>query len=110
VILAFLLVEGFAMLIGAWMGSIIPIQTIRLISGVIFILFGILVLRGDNGAVKPDLSPRNAFASGFSMIFLSEWGDKTQVASTLFAFEYNPLMVLVGVMIALAVLSVMAIY
>jgi putative Ca2+/H+ antiporter (TMEM165/GDT1 family) len=69
-----------------------------------------LVLRGDNGAVKSDLSPRNAFASGFSMIFLSEWGDKTQVASTLFAFEYNPWMVLVGVMIALAVLSVMAIY
>jgi putative Ca2+/H+ antiporter (TMEM165/GDT1 family) len=46
VILAFLLVEGFAILIGAWMGSIIPIQTIRLISGVIFILFGISVLRG----------------------------------------------------------------
>ena len=44
------------------------------------------------------------------MVFLSEWGDKTQIASALFATEYNPWMVLIGVMTSLTVLSVMAIY
>ena len=44
------------------------------------------------------------------MIFLSEWGDKTQIASALFATEYDPRMVFIGVMIALLILSVMAIF
>ena len=44
------------------------------------------------------------------MIFLSEWGDKTQIASALFATEYDPWMVFIGVMTALLILSVMAIY
>lgn len=41
---------------------------------------------------------------------MSEWGDKTQIASGLFATKYNGFMVLTGVMIALTLLSIMAIY
>ena len=44
------------------------------------------------------------------MIFLSEWGDKTQIAAALFAVEYNPWQVLIGVMTGLALLSILAIY
>jgi putative Ca2+/H+ antiporter (TMEM165/GDT1 family) len=44
------------------------------------------------------------------MIFLSEWGDKTQIASALFATEYDPRLVFFGVMTALLILSVLAIY
>ena len=44
------------------------------------------------------------------MIFISEWGDKTQIASGLFATLYNFWMVLIGVMIALTLLSIIAIY
>jgi putative Ca2+/H+ antiporter (TMEM165/GDT1 family) len=38
------------------------------------------------------------------------WGDKTQIASAIFATEYNPSMVFIGVMLALLILSVMAIF
>lgn len=110
VMLAFLIVDGFAILIGAWITSIVPAHWIKLISGAVFIIFGILILRGSKEDGETDLSPRNAFVSGFSMIFISEWGDKTQIASALFATEYNPLMVLIGVMAALTFLSIMAIY
>ncbi len=110
VMLAFLLVDGFAILVGAWITSIIPVHTIKLISGTVFIIFGILILRGNKDDGETDLSPRNAFVSGFSMIFLSEWGDKTQIASALFATEYNPWMVLIGVMAALTAVSILAIY
>ncbi|OPY51637.1 MAG: hypothetical protein A4E48_01480 [Methanosaeta sp. PtaU1.Bin060] len=111
VMLAFLLVDGFAILVGSWVTSVVPIHIVKLISGAVFILFGVLILKGgseeeDGG----DLSPKNAFISGFSMIFLSEWGDKTQIASALFAAEYDPRAVFIGVMTALALLSIMAVY
>jgi putative Ca2+/H+ antiporter (TMEM165/GDT1 family) len=41
---------------------------------------------------------------------MAEWGDKTQIASGLFATNYNPVMVLLGTMTALFMLSLMAIY
>lgn len=111
VMLAFLLADGFAILVGSWVTSVVPVHLVKLISGVVFILFGVLILkRGAAAEDGGDLSPKNAFLSGFSMIFLSEWGDKTQIASALFAAEYDPRAVFVGVMTALALLSIMAVY
>ena len=52
----------------------------------------------------------NPFYSGFILIFVSEWGDKTQIAAGLFATRYSGLMVLTGVIIALSLLSIIAIY
>ena len=70
-----------------------------------------MILKGESEDEETSsLSAKGAFVSGFSMIFLSEWGDKTQIASALFATEYNPIMVFIGVMAALFILSVMAIY
>ncbi|HEX7445500.1 MAG TPA: TMEM165/GDT1 family protein [Methanothrix sp.] len=111
VMLAFLLVDGFAILVGSWVTNVIPLHLVKLISGAVFILFGIMTLRGNQEEEEEgSLSPRNAFVSGFSMIFLSEWGDKTQIASALFATEYDPYLVFVGVMTALLILSITAIY
>lgn len=111
VMLAFLLADGFAILVGSWVTSVIPVHLVKLLSGAVFVLFGLMILKGDNDEdEESDLSPKNAFVSGFSMIFLSEWGDKTQIASALFATEYNPRMVFVGVMVALLILSIMAVY
>jgi len=111
VMLAFLLADGFAILVGSWVTSIVPVHLVKLISGIAFILFGIMILKGDDDEdCRGNLSPESAFVSGFSMIFLSEWGDKTQIASALFATEYNPGMVFIGVMAALLLLSIMAIW
>lgn len=110
VMLAFLIADGLAILVGAWLTSIVPVYIIKLISGAVFVIFGILILMGKQEEAGSDQSPSNAFVSGFSMVFLAEWGDKTQIASALFAAEYNPWMVLIGVMTALTALSVMAIY
>jgi putative Ca2+/H+ antiporter (TMEM165/GDT1 family) len=112
VMLAFLLADGIAILLGSWVTSVIPVDLVKIVSGLVFILFGLLILKGerDDDAEESNLSATRAFASGFTMIFLSEWGDKTQIASALFATEYNPKMVFIGVMIALLLLSVMAIF
>jgi putative Ca2+/H+ antiporter (TMEM165/GDT1 family) len=111
VMLAFLIADGFAILVGSWVSQVIPLHLVKIVSGLVFILFGILILKGqgENGDGE-GLSARGAFISGFSMIFLSEWGDKTQIASALFATEYDPHLVFIGVMVALFILTVMAIF
>jgi len=97
--------------VGSWVTNVIPVHLVKLISGGVFVLFGLLILKGDKDEEEvSNLSPKNAFISGFTMIFLSEWGDKTQIASALFATEYNPWMVFLGVMAALLILSIMAVY
>jgi len=111
VMLAFLLADGFAILVGSWATNVIPASLVQIVSGLVFLLFGILIFREGGEEEEPaSLSSRSTFISGFSMIFLSEWGDKTQIASALFATEYNPQMVLIGVMAALFILSAMAVF
>ena len=92
VMLAFLLADGLAILVGSYIDAVVPVTTVKALSGLVFILFGILILKekGEEEESEQSLSARGAFLSGFSMIFLSEWGDKTQIASALFATEYDP--------------------
>jgi putative Ca2+/H+ antiporter (TMEM165/GDT1 family) len=111
VMLAFLLADGFAIMVGSLVNEVIPVHLVKVVSGLVFIIFGILILKGKSNEEKTGgLSAKGAFISGFSMIFLSEWGDKTQIASALFATEYDPRMVFLGVMIALFILTIMAIF
>lgn len=111
VMLAFLITDGIAILLGSWVTEIVPIHLVKLISGTIFILFGAVTLKEEQKEEEESrLHSGNILVSGFSLIFLSEWGDKTQIASALFAMEYDPIPVLTGVMAALFVLSIMAIY
>ena len=53
---------------------------------------------------------KNVFLTGFSLILLTEWGDKTQIAVAIFFFYYNAILVLLGTVIALSILSVIAIF
>jgi putative Ca2+/H+ antiporter (TMEM165/GDT1 family) len=110
--LAFLIVDGIAILAGEWITDVAPGGVIKMISGTVFIIFGFLTLifRNKREVTKTKYHFENPFYSGFILIFVSEWGDKTQIATGLFATRYNGLMVLTGVIIALSLLSVIAIY
>ncbi len=112
IMLAFLIVDGIAILAGEWITDVAPEGVIKLLSGVIFIIFGLvtLIFRNKREVTKSKYHFENPFYSGFILIFVSEWGDKTQIATGLFATKYNGLMVLTGVIIALSLLSVIAIY
>ena len=110
VILAFLVVDGVAVLVGSWITSIVPINLVKMVSGVLFVIFGVLTLRADDTKEDSRLRFNSPFVSGFAFIFMTEWGDKTQIASALFAAKYDPLMVLAGTMTALTLLSTAAVY
>ena len=110
VVLAFLVVDGMAILLGAWITNIVPAYILKLISAAAFIGFGFLMIFKSIEEEEGEASFKDPFISGFTMIFLSEWGDKTQITSALFAVKYSPWMVLIGVMTALTLLSIIAIY
>ncbi|MCJ7445571.1 MAG: TMEM165/GDT1 family protein [Methanotrichaceae archaeon] len=110
VFFAFLVVDGLAIALGYWITGLLPTWLVGFISGTIFIGFGIMTLANNKEKEEEETRFTNPFVTGFSLIFISEWGDKTQIASALFATKYNPWSVLIGVIIALSLLSIMAIY
>ncbi len=110
VMLAFFLVDGAAILIGSWVTKVIPLIWLKIFSGGVFLIFGVLILRSRKKERGSKLYSKNPFLSGFLLIFLTEWGDKTQIAAGLLATRYNALMVLTGTILALLFLSVIAIY
>jgi len=116
VVSAFFIVDGIAVLVGSWLTNVVSVTLLRRISGILFIAFGALMLRegftSGNSEMEDERGLRfnDPLLTGFTLIFLTEWGDKTQVASAVFATQYNAVMVLTGTMIALTSLTVAAIY
>jgi len=110
VILAFIIVDGIAILAGSWVTTIVPINILKIISGTVFIFFGLLMLFKKDKDEEKKTYDKNIFVAGFLLIMLTEWGDKTQIAAALFSINYNPIMVLIGTILALTFLSIIAIY
>jgi hypothetical protein len=107
----FLLVDGAAVVFGAATATMVPTAVIKIISGLLFIFFGLLTLRETaKGGIESERGLNGSFRTGFLVIAASEMGDKTQVVAALFAAEYDPALVLAGTMAALSFLSLGAIY
>lgn len=106
----FLIVDGTAILAGNWLGSFIPIDLLRIVSSILFMGFGIWLAfqKLDEGQAKtPEI--KYSWTAGFSLIFMMEWGDKTQLASALFAANYAVILVFSAVMSALTLLSTLTV-
>ncbi len=110
VFFAFLIVDGIAIVAGNLITSVVDISILKPISGIVFIIFGVYMLLNKKEENEDKNYNKNIFISAFLMIFLTEWGDKTQVASVLFATQYNMYFVLIGTMLALSILSLIAIF
>jgi putative Ca2+/H+ antiporter (TMEM165/GDT1 family) len=111
VMLAFILTDGLAILLGNFIADRVPMEYVRIGAGILFVIFGLTTLlsREDDDSDN-SYELKNPFISGFGLILVSEMGDKTQLASALFATQYNPFLVFIGVIFALFILSYMAVY
>ena len=112
VVLGFALVNGVTILFGNYvMSRIVPVKVIKTALSLFLVLFGSFLIFSQQGKEdKEDYTLRSPFWSGLSIIFFSEFGDKTQIASALFAARYQPTMVFTGVMLALSILSVITVH
>ena len=108
-ILAFAIVDGVAIIAGTWITTIIPINYLKIISAIVFIIIGILMLISKD-EVEKETKHNNPFIAAFLIIMLTEWGDKTQIAAAIFATQYDGIFVFIGTMMALFILSLIAIF
>lgn len=113
VFFAFLVIDGLAIYFGNFIVNFFPQFWISIISGVIFLLFGLLGFfkkseEDDCEEVKIK-SKKSIFLSSFFLIFFAEMGDKSQLSAMVFATVYNPIAVFISIMLALSLLTIFAI-
>jgi len=110
-ILAFALLFLISVVVGSVMLSYIPENIVRAISSAAFIAMGLYVLlkrEEEKVTMKKDKEP---FLASFSLIALSEIGDKTQIAIIFLAASFHdPLGTFIGAMIAETAMAGMAIF
>ncbi|HEY4675375.1 MAG TPA: TMEM165/GDT1 family protein [Candidatus Bathyarchaeia archaeon] len=103
--LAFLAVDGVSLLVGGPLLALLPVRVVLIVTGIIFILFGIIpLLRKETDVKLKKRSSVPMFAS-FSLVAMMELGDKTQLASIALAAETSPVLVLLGIVMAFALLT-----
>jgi putative Ca2+/H+ antiporter (TMEM165/GDT1 family) len=108
--LAFFVVDGVSALVGGPLLAFLPLNLVQTVSGVVFIIFGVLPLlnRKEQPIKEPKTSRMPLFAS-FSLIALMELGDKSQILTITLAAESSAVLVLVGLMLAFALLTGVAV-
>ncbi len=111
-LLAFLLVNILSIATATIVSHVLPTHIIKIASGITFILFGLLSFKPEKEEhISLEKKKRDSpFFSSLSIIFLSEFGDKSQIATALFATKYDPILVLISSMVGLTLISIITIY
>jgi len=109
--LAFLVVDGLSVVLGDALASFLPIRWIALISGLVFVAFGVhtLISKGER---EIKFKERGfSLATSFSLVTLMELGDKTQFAVIALAAKFSsPVLVFIGTMLAFLVTTGIGIF
>ncbi len=79
----------FAVVVGNYLTSIIPLTYIKIAAALSFILFGIWTLRGDTLEGEDKRFSFNPFWTVTLAFFFAEMGDKTQLATVALAADFN---------------------
>ena len=109
--LAFLAVDGVSIADGGPLLALVPLRYVQVVSGIVFILFGIIPLLRKEKSSEVRVKPRSTIPllASFSLIALMELGDKTQIITRTLAAQSSPILVLIGMVSAFAVLTGLAV-
>lgn len=111
---AFLVQVAIAVAAGGLL-SLAPPRLVAAASGLLFAVGSVLLLRGspDDADEDLDVAPAGAVRSittSFAVLFVSEWGDLSQLATAGFAARFgDPLSVFVGAFGALVTVATLAV-
>lgn len=110
-IFAFALLNTLAVVFGVAIANWLPPYVVSCVVAVLFLTFGIHVLRAKNKEENEDdiieKSNHSIFFTTFLLITVAEFGDKTQLAVVALSSTQIPLAVWLGATAALAVTSIL---
>lgn len=108
---AFSLVNGLGVLVGAGLLQVVPVAVLSKISGLIFLLMGFFLIVKKTDTDRPSRRMWGGILSTtFISTFLAELGDKTQINTIAPAVKYGaPVEVILGVISALALVTVIGV-
>ena len=110
--LAFAILNVIAVGIGAVLSDWVPERALNILVGVLFCAFGIWALRSKADREGTEIKERSGgsiFALAFAMIFISEMGDKTQIAVAGLSSTADPGAVWIGATLALTMTSALGV-
>lgn len=110
---AFALLNGLAVVFGAAVAAWLPEWVVTTTVALLFAVFGIQSLRFEDDEDDEGMAEKpghGIFATTFLMIFLAEFGDKTQIAVAGLGSTTAPLAVWSGATLALAATSLLGVY
>ena len=81
----------FAVVVGSYLTSVVPLSYIQLAAAAAFIVFGLWTIRGDSLDGEDKNTGRSPFWTVAVAFFLAEMGDKTQLATVALAAQFNTL-------------------
>jgi Ca2+/H+ antiporter, TMEM165/GDT1 family len=109
---AFAILNLLAVLFGAAVAAWLPEWVVTLAVGVLFAVFGISALRYQEEAEDESIEEKpghGVFGTTFLLIFLAEFGDKTQIAVAGLGSATNATAVWLGATLGLACTSVLGV-
>ncbi len=110
---AFVILNSLAVVFGVGLAHWIPERVLAGVVAILFAVFGVIALRAreeDEDAPQRSWSHHGIVLTTFSMIFLAEMGDKTQLAVAGLAATMPPVAVWAGATLALALTSALGIW
>lgn len=115
VLLAFVVADGLAVFFGSALTAFLPMEKIRLAASAVFVLIGISLLlekrqekEGPNRLGNVMMGP---IVSAFLITLMAEMGDKTQLSAAVLSARYgDPLSVLAGLLLGVALVNGSAIF
>lgn len=102
--------HGLAVILGVYLSSVIPMNLVQIIAGLLFISFALWTLKveEEEGSVDKKKGPILTVALAF---FIGELGDKTQLTAITISVNSNyPLNVLLGTVSGMVIVSGVGIY
>jgi Ca2+/H+ antiporter, TMEM165/GDT1 family len=112
--LAFIILNLLAVAFGATVAAFIPQWVTALTVGALFGLFGVQMLRNgdedeDDDEDVEEKSGHSVIITTFLLIFMAEFGDKTQLAVAGLSGSYDPIAVWIGGTVALIFISALGV-
>lgn len=105
----FLIVTAFAVVAGQAVAALLPDWALRLVGGLLFLVFAVLAAREPDEAIDAVTSRHGGWVSGFLAAAVGEMGDKTQIATAALAGAGSPWSVGIGAFLALTASAVLAV-